>query len=168
MTRAVHWTQNILEPCIPACGLSTFHRRVTSRNKNDVTCKRCLKLIGPSTIEPVERCPSVGPAPERFRCGLEAGHDGSHSALMETSAPWLSVERRAPVAASDSLRSPAQAVVDRCHELKAARVAAESFGNSDTDAAVESWGTVGALSRALDFAIGELSAALGKDTGGAR
>jgi hypothetical protein len=35
------------------------------------------------------RCEDMGPAPERFRCGLDKGHDGAHSALIETGAPWF-------------------------------------------------------------------------------
>jgi hypothetical protein len=32
------------------------------------------------------RCPSV--SLDGLRCGLEKGHDGEHSALIETGAPW--------------------------------------------------------------------------------
>lgn len=39
-----------------------------------------------------ERCESVGPEPERFRCGLPKGHTGNHNALMETGAPWAKGE----------------------------------------------------------------------------
>lgn len=33
------------------------------------------------------RCKNM--SPDGFRCGLPLGHDGEHSALMETSAPWF-------------------------------------------------------------------------------
>jgi hypothetical protein len=35
------------------------------------------------------RCRSIGPAPDRFRCVLQDGHDGPHTALSETGA-WVS------------------------------------------------------------------------------
>ena len=36
----------------------------------------------------VQRCESRGPKPERFRCGLIAGHRGAHSALTPSGYPW--------------------------------------------------------------------------------
>ena len=36
----------------------------------------------------MKRCPAVGPAPERFRCGLWEGHDGHHTALIPSGVPW--------------------------------------------------------------------------------
>lgn len=41
----------------------------------------------------IGRCRAVGPAPERFRCGMPAGHEGDdghpHTALVPTGAPWF-------------------------------------------------------------------------------
>jgi hypothetical protein len=37
---------------------------------------------------PTIRCPSIGPPPEKYRCGLPVGHAGRHTVLMETGAPW--------------------------------------------------------------------------------
>lgn len=36
----------------------------------------------------MKRCTTVGPAPERFRCGLWEGHDGAHTALIPSGVPW--------------------------------------------------------------------------------
>lgn len=35
-----------------------------------------------------QRCPSRGPAPQHYRCGDWQGHDGPHTALIPTNAPW--------------------------------------------------------------------------------
>ena len=38
------------------------------------------------TPEPVERCQSSRGG---MRCGLEEGHEGDHTAMMETGVPWF-------------------------------------------------------------------------------
>lgn len=102
MTRATHWDRGWPKK-VAACGANAAPHGSNIRTDVDaVTCRRCRKIIDwQAPIKPVERCPSIGPGFERFRCGLEAGHDGSHSALMETSAPWFPAERRATVAEGD-------------------------------------------------------------------
>lgn len=34
-----------------------------------------------SSLSAMVQCESIGPAPERFRCGLPEGHDGDHTVL---------------------------------------------------------------------------------------
>jgi hypothetical protein len=40
------------------------------------------------TICGLIRCPSVSPPPDKFRCGLEAGHDGDHTVFVPSNMPW--------------------------------------------------------------------------------
>jgi protein gp37 len=53
----------------------------------------CEPLLGPVDLSAslhIGRCRSIGPKPERFRCGLPEDHDGHpHSALHESGAPWF-------------------------------------------------------------------------------
>lgn len=47
----------------------------------------------PAESVDAERCESIGPAPEHFRCGLWRHHaPHPHSALIPTGAPWLRKE----------------------------------------------------------------------------
>lgn len=50
-------------------------------------------MLGPVDLTPwlhAGRCKSIGPAPERFRCGLPEEHSGHpHSALQPTGVPWF-------------------------------------------------------------------------------
>lgn len=48
--------------------------------------------LGPLDLGPwlhAGRCRAISPAPDRFRCGQRADHEGNHYALAESSAPWF-------------------------------------------------------------------------------
>lgn len=57
----------------------------------------CEPMLGPVAFAPewlhTGRCAAIGPKPERFRCGLPAGHDGEdghpHHALIPSGVPWF-------------------------------------------------------------------------------
>lgn len=51
-------------------------------------------LLGPVDLSKwlqLGRCSARGGGPPPLRCGLPAGHDDDHSALIETGAPWFGV-----------------------------------------------------------------------------
>lgn len=54
-----------------------------------LSCEPLLGRLDLSRWLQTGRCQSRGGGPLAFRCGLEAGHEGNHSALMETKAPWF-------------------------------------------------------------------------------
>jgi hypothetical protein len=82
LSRAANVSGNARWRCrVIACGhiesVTGILLRKLEREGNKYRCKQR------------HRCEFVGPAPECFRCGLDKGHNGSHSALIETGAPWF-------------------------------------------------------------------------------
>lgn len=62
--------------------------RVESVVKVDVSRVPAGKTM--TLDEAVARCPSIGPKPDRFRCGLIVGHsDVLHTALVASGASWV-------------------------------------------------------------------------------
>lgn len=54
-----------------------------------VSAEPLLGAVDLSAYLQPERCPSIGPAPERFHCGLPREHaPHPHNALVATGAPW--------------------------------------------------------------------------------
>lgn len=104
--------------------------------KQDERTNRINALVLPIVTENAEapvmhgrvRCTSVGPKPDKFQCGLDAGHEGKHSADIPPNAPWAN----APAIVMPAPKGPAKKAATKAVKKKAAPKKPTSHYNRTT------------------------------------